>query len=298
MNYRHVYMLIIEHAKSEQKLGLRPKNLGRKDKKNFTTYFELHHILPKSLFPLWFKRKSNVVPLTAREHFFCHQLLTKIYPCKQMIYALHMLCIDKQNNYCNIGSKEYERIRINFSQALSESLKGNTYAKGNIGYRAVHKNGIITRVPISELNKYLLDDWQLGTGLSSWNRGMTMPPEIVEKYKASHAYLKKPKIKKEKTKRKSVSPTLETKQKISRALTGIKRTNEQLVDYKKAARARALSLPFKILLVNTGEIFDCLKDARDKYPQGGTHICDCLSGKRSYAGLLNGEKMIWQKINK
>ena len=26
MNYRHVYMLIIEHAKSEQRLGLRPKN--------------------------------------------------------------------------------------------------------------------------------------------------------------------------------------------------------------------------------------------------------------------------------
>lgn len=37
MNYRHVYMLIIEHAKSEQKLGLRKKGNGN--------YYEAHHIL-------------------------------------------------------------------------------------------------------------------------------------------------------------------------------------------------------------------------------------------------------------
>lgn len=95
MNYRHVYMLIIEHAKKEAKLGLRPRN--QQQKKNFPNqYFEVHHILPKSLFPLWVKRKSNIVPLTAREHFFCHQLLTKIYPTMSMVYALFLLCNCKQ----------------------------------------------------------------------------------------------------------------------------------------------------------------------------------------------------------
>ena len=70
MNYRHVYMLIIEHAKSEQKLGIRKRGNG--------VYYESHHVLPKSLFPLWKYRKRNMVLLTAREHFFCHQLLSKI----------------------------------------------------------------------------------------------------------------------------------------------------------------------------------------------------------------------------
>lgn len=70
MNYRHVYCVIISHAKSEEKLGLRKKGNG--------TYYEAHHILPKSLFPLWENRKSNLVLLTARERLFCHQLLIKI----------------------------------------------------------------------------------------------------------------------------------------------------------------------------------------------------------------------------
>ena len=80
MNYRKVYMRIISHAKSEQLQGLRKKGNGN--------YYEAHHILPRSLFPNWIKRKSNIVLLTAREHFFCHQLLTKIFPSKQIAYAL------------------------------------------------------------------------------------------------------------------------------------------------------------------------------------------------------------------
>lgn len=90
MNHRHVYMCIIAHAKSEMKLGLRPKN--QLDKKNFPNqYFEFHHILPRSLFPLWIKRESNIVALTAREHFFCHQLLCKIYNCYEMTTALFFM---------------------------------------------------------------------------------------------------------------------------------------------------------------------------------------------------------------
>ena len=102
MNYRHIYMLIIERAKSEEKLGLRKKGNGN--------YYESHHILPKSLFPLWAKRKSNKVLLTAREHFFVHELLTKIYPTSQMIYALHAF-VSRPNADYKITPREYERVR-------------------------------------------------------------------------------------------------------------------------------------------------------------------------------------------
>lgn len=105
MNYRKVYMKIISEAKSENR------------KKNNGVYYEQHHILPKaiSLFPLWSKRKSNIVLLTAREHFICHQMLAKIYG-SPMIFALWRLSNDRQNKYCVKSSKTYEIIKQQFAK--------------------------------------------------------------------------------------------------------------------------------------------------------------------------------------
>ena len=108
MNYRRVYIKIIFNAKSEEAQGLRSKKNG---------YYERHHILPKSLFPLWVKRKSNIVLLTAREHFFCHQLLAKIYPGQKMSFAL-IAFTSRPNADYKISSKEYERLK-----KLHSSLK-------------------------------------------------------------------------------------------------------------------------------------------------------------------------------
>ena len=124
MNYRHVYMLIIKHAKKELDLGLRPhSNKKRKDFPN--QYFEFHHILPKSIFPLWAKKKSNIVPLTAREHFFCHQLLTKIYPSRKMYFALYAFIYRPNTSFENykITSRMYERLKIESSKLKSEVSK-------------------------------------------------------------------------------------------------------------------------------------------------------------------------------
>lgn len=106
MNYRHIYMKIIANAKKETNDGLRPRKMW--NKKHFTEYYELHHILPKSLFPNWIKRSLNIVVLTAREHFFCHQLLTKIYPGNKMVCALLKMM---HNIEKHINSRDYEKIR-------------------------------------------------------------------------------------------------------------------------------------------------------------------------------------------
>lgn len=122
MNYRRIYMCIVSSAHKEMELGLRPKNHNQK-KKFPNQYFEFHHILPKSIFPNWKNRKSNLVALTAREHFFCHQLLTKIYPNSfEMKSAIwRMACRVKG---LKIPSKQYEKIRKDFSKGLSEKKKG------------------------------------------------------------------------------------------------------------------------------------------------------------------------------
>ena len=115
MNYRHIYCKIISYAKSQEKLGLRKKGNGN--------YYEAHHILPKSLFPLWKNRKSNIVLLTAREHFFVHELLTKIYPTPQMIFALRAF-ISRPNADYKITPREYERIRTSWAKAFREKMLG------------------------------------------------------------------------------------------------------------------------------------------------------------------------------
>lgn len=146
MNYRHVYMLIIEHAKLEMKNGLRPTS--KQSKKLFPNqYFEFHHILPRSIYPLWDKRKSNQVALTAREHFFCHQLLVKIFekdPIKfaKMSYALMIFC--NQNN-CIPTSREYERIRENCAKATSILRKGQPQSPKRIKWLKNNKEFLSER---------------------------------------------------------------------------------------------------------------------------------------------------------
>lgn len=115
MNYRKVYMAIIAKAIKEN------RKKSSKDAENYV-YYEEHHILPKSLFPAWKSRKSNKVLLTAREHYFCHQLLAKIYG-KKMVNALWFLTI--HNKTLKISSKDYEKARLTFSSQQSEKMKGN-----------------------------------------------------------------------------------------------------------------------------------------------------------------------------
>lgn len=179
MNYRHVYMLIIEHAKKESELGLRPKNSYQR--KNFPNqYFEFHHILPKSLFPLWSKRKSNIVPLTAREHFFCHQLLTKIYTDSRLIFALWRLCngTDIQKVY---SSKYYEhaRKRISKIQALNNLGENNP----NYGNHALAgKNN-----PMYGKN---IKDYMSEEAYNKWKnhlKNIQKTEESIKKWKESYA---------------------------------------------------------------------------------------------------------------
>ena len=128
MNYRHLYMCIIAHAKSEIKEGKRPSK--KSERKNFPEqYFEFHHIFPRSLFPQYENFEQNLVALTAREHFFCHQLLTKIWPTEPMIRALAEFMFRKNDFRKNslrikITSKEYENFRKSFSEYQSKSHKG------------------------------------------------------------------------------------------------------------------------------------------------------------------------------
>lgn len=105
-------------------------NLITSNAKNRTLngYSEKHHIIPKSLGGS--DEKDNLVNLTAREHFICHWLLTKIYEGEfrtKMIYALRMMKAEnpnqqRYNNY--ITARVYENLKEAYSKLQSERVSG------------------------------------------------------------------------------------------------------------------------------------------------------------------------------
>ena len=107
MNYKKIHDQIIDRARTRKTSG----------------YVEKHHIIPKSLGGS--NSKSNLVELTAREHYIIHKLLVEMYPTnKKMRYALwgmsNQLNSNNNDRDYRVTSREYERARILFS----ESIKG------------------------------------------------------------------------------------------------------------------------------------------------------------------------------
>jgi len=146
---------IISKAKREEAQGLRSKKIG---------YFELHHILPKSLFPLWKNKPSNKVLLTAREHFFCHKLLCKIYPSKEMAYALVAFTTRPNSDY-KISSREYERLKILHSN-LRKGVNTWTPESRAKALKTKELNGSLYRKPTfserQQISKTLKEKYEKG----------------------------------------------------------------------------------------------------------------------------------------
>jgi hypothetical protein len=110
-------------------------------------YSEKHHIIPKTLGGT--NKKENLVLLTAREHFICHLLLTKMTEGPQrnkMIYALHMLsnASNKLHKRYVPSSKLYEYERKLFSETHSNRMKENHPLKNPV-HKLSHQIAIAKR---------------------------------------------------------------------------------------------------------------------------------------------------------
>lgn len=292
-------MKIISNAKKQN----RTKNSG--------VYYEKHHILPKSLFPLWKSRHNNhTVLLTAREHYFCHVLLTKIYPSKEMTYALWKMVNGNKEIKRVCSSREYENIRKQHSLLVSEQLKGNKYGshknqwlRGKTGENypdwlrqinsECHKNPSDTvRKHMSDAKKEFFKEnpmtdeqkKRISNALKEHYKNNPMSDETKKKLSDSN-----------KGKHSDLRHTDEAKEKIRLARLGKRLTNEEKVAYKNAARERYKGP--KIMCINTNEVFNNFSEILEKYPNlSKAHICDVCKGKRHYSGIINGEKATWKYV--
>jgi len=84
-------------------------------------YCERHHIIPRSLGGS--DEKSNLVNLTAREHFIAHRLLVKITEGtakRSMWWSLHRTLYSRPSEV-PLNSRDYEKFRIQWSAYLKEN---------------------------------------------------------------------------------------------------------------------------------------------------------------------------------
>jgi hypothetical protein len=122
-----------------------------KNRLTIVSYSEKHHIVPKSIGGT--NNKENLVILTAREHFVCHLLLTKMTTGnarQKMIYAFWQLSNQKnsQQQRHRSTSKTYEMARKMFAEAHSANMKQNHPLK-NEANKIKHQIGIDKRGPTS-----------------------------------------------------------------------------------------------------------------------------------------------------
>jgi len=115
--YTRCYYNIVERAKA----------------RDLPDYVETHHIIPKSLGGS--NSNDNLVKLTAREHFICHWLLTKMLSDGKdrwrMMYAFYSFTrMSKNHAREKITGIKYEILKRNLSQAKSKFNLGNQYNKG------------------------------------------------------------------------------------------------------------------------------------------------------------------------
>jgi hypothetical protein len=118
MNYANIYNQIIYN---------RQQNIiTRSD-----TYCEEHHIIPRALGGS--DEKINKLMLTAKEHYVCHHLLTKMYKrgtrhWHKMVKAFMRMHSSSSNQYRYFNARTYEKLKIDhaYSMSVSQSGKGNS----------------------------------------------------------------------------------------------------------------------------------------------------------------------------
>lgn len=104
MNYQVHYDRLIERARGRQLGG----------------YKERHHVLPRCLGGS--NAESNLVDLTAEEHFVAHQLLVKIHPhSSRVIHAANLMANRGQNNKCYGWLRRKHSLALRGTRATAEA---------------------------------------------------------------------------------------------------------------------------------------------------------------------------------
>ena len=207
--YTRIYYNIVNNAK----LQVRSKDM----------YLEKHHIIPTALGGP--DLDENLIKLTAREHFICHWLLTKMTDGKgksSMIYALSMMrCINRHQQRYNtkITSRVYESLKG--KRVVSEETKSKMKISNRKGYGRVQSIEERRRRAISRTGLTQTEETKKKIG--DKHRGKIVSEETRQKLREKRAMQ---------------ITTEETRQKMSNSRKGKVRSEETKQKMKEARKTR------------------------------------------------------------
>lgn len=147
--YSTWYIRICQNAKN--RLTSTDKTNLRKESTKLVGYSECHHIWPRSICENEAQKKdiTNLVFLTAREHFICHLLLTKMFSDTRKYKMCSAISRFLQNNKFQdrrLTSHQYSLVRKLASVASSfrgKNMSNDTKAKISLSMRKLHLAGAI-----------------------------------------------------------------------------------------------------------------------------------------------------------
>jgi hypothetical protein len=145
MNYSRIYDQLIERGVSRGT----PKG-----------YYERHHIIPRSMGGS--DDATNLVNLTAREHFLAHICLGKIHG-GTMWFAITMMKGNQQHSSFTCNSKLYEIAKREHAMVVSIAKKGSTHSKKTKSAISIKLKGRI----LSEKHKASISSAAKGKPLSN-----------------------------------------------------------------------------------------------------------------------------------
>ena len=156
MNYLKIYNDIVDRSKNRVLEG----------------YKERHHIIPRCVGGT--NDKSNLVDLTAEEHYVCHQLLVKMYPnnIKLVKAAMFMVSATKHQRRSN---KTYSWLKKQYSEYMKgpnnpqkiNPVKGPRHGMFGKKLPADH----FTKEGLKSLSESKLGDKNPMAGIKPWKHG-------------------------------------------------------------------------------------------------------------------------------
>ena len=145
------------------------------DRSNHVGYFEKHHIVPKSLGGS--NDNSNIIRLTAKEHFICHRLLTKMTTgtakSKMCRAAWAMATLKKDSlKRVKVTSNTYSVLRSNLTVSIESRLKISQTLTGRPKSEA-HKIATGLSIKGKRYPQGYSDERKLN--MSAWQKGVPRP---------------------------------------------------------------------------------------------------------------------------
>lgn len=108
------------------------------NKRSAPCYVEMHHILPRCMGGT--DEKTNLVCLTAKEHYMAHYYLTIMYPHNsKLIYAFHLMHTSSKNQDRYIDAELYEVNKKKFAKISRDRLIGIKQSESHINNRTLSR---------------------------------------------------------------------------------------------------------------------------------------------------------------